>query len=100
MAIAFVAAGTRLKGDVSATGSPQSVALPAGHLSGHWLLLIVVTDDNTGPSTPSGWSLLGGFSPGASTGTPYTGRPHVRLFHRIDTGALGSSVSVPFNTSS
>lgn len=99
MAIAFVAAGTRLKADVSVSGSPQSVALPAGHLSGHWLVMYVVTEDNTGPSVPSGWSLLGGFSPGASSSSPYAGRPQVRIFHRIDNGALGSSVSVVFNTS-
>lgn len=98
MAIAFVAASTRSKADVSVTGSPVNVALPAGHLSGHWLVLYVVTDDNTGPSTPAGWTLLGSFSPGNSNPAPYAGRPHVFLFHRIDTGSLGSSVSVTFNT--
>jgi hypothetical protein len=99
MAIAFVAAGTRLKADITATGSPQSVALPAGHLSGHWLLLVVLSDDNTGPSTPSGWTLLGTSNPGASTSSPYTARPRLTVFHRVDTGALGASVSVTFNTS-
>lgn len=98
MAIAFVAAGTRTKADVSVSGTPVAVALPAGHLSTHWLLMIVVTDDNTGPSTPSGWSLLGSFNPGASASSPYTGRPHLTLFHRIDNGSLGSSVNVTFNT--
>lgn len=99
MAIAFVAAGTRTKADIGISGSPVNVALPAGHLSGHWLVLYVVTEDNTGPSTPSGWSFLGGFSPGASTSVPYVARPHVNMYHRIDNGALGSNVSVAFNTS-
>jgi hypothetical protein len=98
MAIAFVAASARSKADLSATGSPVSVALPTGHLSGHWLLMVVVTDDNTGPSTPAGWSLLGGFAPASSTATPYAGYPHVTLFHRIDNGSLGSSVNVSFST--
>lgn len=101
MAIAHVAAGTRLKADVSLTGSPQSVALPAGHVSGHWLLLVIITEDNAGPSaTPSGWTSLGNFSAGASTNVPYAGRPHVWLYHRIDNGSLGASVSVSFSTSS
>jgi hypothetical protein len=99
MAIAFVAAGTRLKTDVAASGSPQSIGLPAGHISGHWLLLVSVTEDNTGPSTPSGWSSLGSFAAGTSTSSPYAGRPHLHLFHRIDNGSLGSSVSVSFSTS-
>lgn len=99
MAIAHVASGTRLKADVSLTGSPQSVALPAGHISGHWLLMVVITEDNTGPSvTPSGWTFLGSFNPGASTNVPYAGHPHVWLYHRIDNGSLGSSVSVSFST--
>lgn len=98
MAIAFVAAGTRSKVDVSVTGSPVAVALPAGHASGHWLIMYVVTEDNTGPSTPSGWSLLGGFSPGVSAPAPYAGRPHVNIFARFDNGSLGSSVNVTFST--
>lgn len=98
MAIAFVAAGTRAKADVSVSGSPVSVALPAGHASGHWLVMYVINEDNTGPTTPSGWSLLGGFAPGDSTSSPYAGRPHVTIFHRIDNGALGSSVNVSFST--
>lgn len=98
MAIAFVAAGARTKADVSLSGAPLSVALPAGHAAGHWLVMYVVTEDNVGPSTPSGWSFLGGFAPGDSAPAPYAGRPHVDIYHRIDTGALGSSVSVPFST--
>lgn len=98
MAIAFVAAGTRLKADVSVTGSPQSVALPAGHVSGHLLFLVILTEDNTGPTTPSGWTLLGVSNPGASSSSPYAGRPRLTIFYRIDNGSLGSTVSVTFNT--
>lgn len=100
MAIAFVADGTRTKADVSLSGSPLAVALPAGHAAGHWLVMYVVTEDNVGPSTPAGWSFLGGFAPGDSAPAPYAGRPHVDIYHRMDTGALGSSVNVSFSTSS
>lgn len=100
MAIGFRATGARTKADVSVSGPFQNVGMPAGHVSGDWLLLTVVTDDNTGPVTPSGWSLLGGFSPGPSTSSPYAGRPHVNLYHRMDTGALGSSVAMTFSTNS
>lgn len=100
MAIAFRAAGTRLKADVSATGSPQSVGMPAGHVANDFLLLHVVTDDNTGPDTPSGWTKLFEVSPGTSTSSPYAGYPRTNVFWRIDDGSLGSSVSLTFNTSS
>lgn len=99
MAIGFRASGTRLKADVSVSGSPQSINLPAGHVANDWLLMTIVTDDNTGPSsTPSGWSFLASYNPGASTTVPYSGKPHVWLYHRIDNGSLGASVSVDFNT--
>lgn len=98
MAIAFVAAGTRLKADVSLTGSPQSVGLPAGHVSGHLLLLYVVTDDNNGPDTPSGWIKLTEITPGLSASSPYAGYPRTNLFYQVDDGTLGSTVSVAFNT--
>jgi len=98
MAIAFRSAGTRLKADVSLTGSPQSVSLPAGHVSNDVLLLPVVTDDNTGPETPSGWSKLFEISPGTSVSSPYAGYPRLNFFYRVDNGSLGSSVSMTFNT--
>lgn len=99
MAIAFVAASTRLKADIGTSGSPQNVPLPAGHASGHLLLMTVVTDDNTGPLTPTGWTLLTSFSPGLATVSPYSGPPRTTIFYRIDNGSLGSSVSVAFSTS-
>lgn len=99
MAIAFRAAGTRLKADVSVTGSPQSVSLPAGHAANDFLLMHVVTDDNTGPDTPSGWTQLFEITPGTSTWSPYKGYPRTNVFWRIDNGSLGSSVSLAFNTS-
>jgi hypothetical protein len=99
MAIAFRSVGTRLKADVSLTGTPQSVGMPAGHVSADFLLMHVVTDDNTGPGTPSGWSKLFEVSPGTSTWSPYAGYPRTTVFYRIDSGALGSSVSVDFDVS-
>lgn len=101
MAIGFRAVGARTKADVSLTGSPQSFTLPLGHVSTDWLLWVIVTDDNTGPAaTPSGWSVLANYSAGTSVSSPYTGRPHVWMFHRIDNGSLGASQSCTFNTSS
>lgn len=100
MAIAFRSAGTRLKADVSLTGSPQSVGTPAGHVANDFLLMHVVTDDNTGPDTPSGWSKLFEVSPGTSVSSPYAGYPRTNVFWRIDNGGLGGSVSTVFNTSS
>lgn len=101
MAILYRAAGTRTKVDVSVSGSPISFSLPLGHVATDWLLWVVVTDDNTGPaSTPSGWSFLASYAAGTSTSSPYAGRPHVWLYHRIDPGGLGTSQSMSFNTGS
>lgn len=97
MAIAFRSVGTRLKTDISGTGSPQNVGMPAGHTTNDLLMLVVQADDNTGPSTPSGWSLLGHATAGTSSSS--LPRPKTWIFTRLDTGALGSSVSVTFNTS-
>jgi hypothetical protein len=98
MAIAFRAAGARLKADITTAGSPQNVGLPAGHVANDVLLLIVLTDDNASPSsTPSGWTRLIVQSAAGSLGTPYTPRPHLTVYGRVDTGALGSNVSVSFN---
>ena len=100
MAIAFVAAGTRLKADVTVTGSPLSVSLPAGHVSGHLLLMFVTTDANTNTTvTPSGWTQLFYITNGSSVSTPYTPRLRTKCFYRIDNGSLGSSVSLDFDTS-
>ena len=59
MAIAFVAKGTTLKVDTSATAGPYNVSLPAGHVSGHLLIMFVTTDDNTNVTPAiSGWTRL------------------------------------------
>lgn len=98
MAIAFRSVGTTLKADISLTGSPQSIGLPAGHVANDFLLMPVITDDNTGPDTPSGWVKLTEITPGVSTSSPYAGYPRMTVFYRIDNGSLGSSVSLTFNT--
>lgn len=101
MAIAFVAKGTTLKVDTSATAGPYNVSLPAGHLSGHLLLMFVTTDDNTNVTPDlSGWTRLFYVTNGSSVGTPYTPRLRTKCFYRIDTGALGSSVALTFDTTS
>lgn len=98
MAIAFVAAGARLKTEVAVSGGSHSVALPAGHISGHLLLLFVVVDNNFNIVTPAGWTILEHVQAGSSTQTPYAGRPRVMTFYRIDNGSLGASVSLSFGT--
>src|SRR5690348_16851507 len=99
MAIAFRSAGTRLKVDVGQSGATQSVPLPAGHVSGDYLMLFVVTDDNTGLAvTPPGWAKGLATQPGSSVQTPYNAPPRVGLYGRVDNGALGSSVPLTFST--
>lgn len=98
MAIAFRAAGTRLKADIGVSGPSQSVPLPAGHVSGDYLLLFVLTDDNTGlAATPPGWTKGMSAAPGTSTQTPYSAPPRVGFYARVDNGALGSTVPLTFN---
>ena len=99
MAIAFVAKGTTLKVDTSATAGPYNVSLPAGHVSGHLILMFVTTDDNTNATPePSGWTRLFYITNGGSVGTPYTPRLRTKCFYRIDNGSLGSSVALTFDT--
>lgn len=100
MAIARVAYGTRTKVDTSAGGGyTLAVALPAGHLLGHLLLLFVTTDDNSNATaTPSGWTRLYSVTNGSSVSSPYTPRVRSNCYYRIDSGALGSTVSVTFNS--
>lgn len=95
MAIAFVAAGTAVK--TGGSSSPVSVPLPAGHASGHGLLLFTLTDDNTGTtSNPSGWVKLTELTAGATGGfLVYT---RMEIFYRVDTGSLGADVSVSFSS--
>lgn len=101
MAIAFVAKGTTLKVDTSATAGPYNVSLPAGHVSGHLLLMFVTTDDNTNTSAdPAGWTRLFYITNGSSIGTPYTPRMRTKCYYRIDNGSLGSSVALTFDTTS
>lgn len=101
MAIARVAKGTTSKVDTSATPGAVSVAMPAGHLSGHVLFMFVTTDDNTNTtSDPSGWTLLFFITNGSSVQTPYTPRLRTKCYYRVDTGSLGSSVSLNFDTTS
>lgn len=95
MAIAYRASSTpqNLEADLS----PHNVTLPTGHASGDLLLFFSLIDDNTGvASTPSGWTKLGEWAPGITTGfLVYT---RVEVYYRIDTGALGASFSVTYNT--
>lgn len=101
MAIAPVAKGTTLKVDTSATAGPYNVALPAGHVSGHLILLFVTTDDNTNTTAdPSGWTRLFYITNGSSVGSPYTPRIRTKCYYRIDNGSLGSSVALTFDTAS
>ncbi len=99
MAIGFRSVGTRLKTDVTVSGGSHSVSLPAGHASGDLLIMFVLTDANTNTTeTPSGWTQLSFIANGSSIATPYTPRPRLKIFYRIDNGALGSSVALSFDT--
>jgi hypothetical protein len=100
MAIAFRSAGARLKADVGATGTPQNVSLPAGHVSGDLLILLVLTDDNTNTAVdpPPGWTKILGIAAGTSTNSPYTARPRMRTYWRMDDGTLGSTVALSFKS--
>jgi hypothetical protein len=101
MAIAFVAKGTTAKVDTTVSGPNVVVSLPAGHVSGHLLLMFVTTDDNTNTvSDPSGWTRLFYITNGSSVGTPYTPRLRTKCYYRIDNGSLGASVTLNFSTSS
>lgn len=99
MAIAFTAKGTTLKVDTSATAGPYNVSLPAGHVSGHLLLMFVTTDDNTNTTAdPSGWTRLFFITNGGSVASPYTPRMRTKCYYRIDNGSLGASVALTFDT--
>lgn len=100
MAIAFRAAGARLKADIGTSGQPnQTVALPAGHASGDFLLLFVLSDDNTNlVSGPAGWNLLLSTSPSTATQQPYNAPARLRVYTRTDTGSLGSTVALAYST--
>lgn len=100
MAIAFRSVGTRAKVDTSVTPGPVSVSLPAGHTTNDLLVMFVTTDDNTNTTAdPAGWTRLFFITNGLSVQTPYTPRLRTKCYYRIDNGALGSSVSLSFDTS-
>lgn len=88
MAIAFVAAGTRLKS--SGSGS-KSIPVPAGVLSGHLLLVVSVQNArfNEVPFS-AGWNLL---SPraGRSDQTAFTPWPRTSVYWKIATGSEGAN---------
>jgi hypothetical protein len=100
MAIAFRAAGARLKADIGLSGPNQSVALPAGHVSGDYLLLFVLTDDNTNTAAdPAGWTRLAYLTTtGVAKQTPYNAPPRLKVYTRVDNGSLGSTVALTFST--
>lgn len=100
MAIAFVAKGATATVDTSTGTTGQiSVDLPAGHASGHLLVMYVLTDDNSNVLiTPTGWTRLLYITAGTSTQTPYTARPRLKVYVRIDDGTLSSPLTLTFST--
>lgn len=96
MAIAYVAGSTPQQ--LGGIDSPLAVNLPAGHLSGHLLMLFLLSDDKVGTTaTPTGWTKLTEQVP-AGSGS-FLARARTEIFYRIDTGSLGSTVSVSFSKS-
>jgi hypothetical protein len=99
MAIAFRSVSARLKADVGISGASQNVALPAGHVSGDYLLLFILTDDKANTTVaPAGWSQLARLAPGTSTQVPYYASPRLVVYSRVDNGALGSTVPLTFSS--
>jgi hypothetical protein len=100
MAIAFRSAGARLKADVGLSGPNQSVALPAGHATGDYLLLFVLTDDNTNTAAdPAGWTRLAYLTTaGVAKQSPYSAPPRLKVYTRVDNGSLGATVALAFST--
>lgn len=90
MAIGFRSVGTVTKVDTSVTGTAPSVGMPVGHVANDLLIMPVFYDDNTGTTTPSGWTLLFTVSAGTSTSSPYAGWAHCKLFYRVDNGSVTS----------
>lgn len=99
MAVAFRSVSTRLKADVATTSGLQTIALPPGHAAGDLILLVVVTDDNTGPTTtPLGWTLVAKSASGTSSNT--VAAAHTWVYYRMDDGSLGTNVLMAFSTAS
>jgi hypothetical protein len=88
VAIGFRSVGTITQVDTSVTGTAPSVGMPLGHVANDLLLMPVFYDDNTGTTTPSGWTLLFTVSAGTSTSSPYAGWAHCKFFYRIDNGSV------------
>jgi hypothetical protein len=96
MAIAYVASSTPQ--NLDASNGTQAVNLPAGHASGHVLLMWTMTDDRLGTtSTPSGWTKLLEVAAGVTNGFLVYNR--LKVYWRIDTGSLGASVNVTWSAS-
>jgi hypothetical protein len=88
MPVAFRAVGPRLKADTATAGATQTVQMPAGHAAGDLLLLVLVYDNNQGPTgVPSGWTLLGKASAGQSSPGSTVARAQTRVYYRVATGS-------------
>lgn len=98
MPIAFRAEGARLKTEITAGNGLRTVAMPPGIANGDLVLLVVVHDDNTGPTaTPAGWTLLGSASAGQSTTASSGIRVQTRVFYRV-AGSTNTAVPLSFST--
>jgi hypothetical protein len=99
VAIGFRSVGTVTKVDTSVTGTSPAVGMPLGHVATDLLIMPVFTDNNTAPTTPSGWTQLFYVSAGTSTSVPYAGWAHFALYYRIDPGGLGATATVTVDSS-
>lgn len=97
MPIAFRSAGARLKTDMSSAPNPQVVPMPAGHVAGDLLLLVLVHDANTAPTVePGGWTLLDTASAGTSTQNTPVPRVQTRVYYQVAAGVTpGAAFSFP-----
>lgn len=92
MPVAFRSVGAPLKADMSSAPNPQVVPMPAGHVAGDLLLLVLVHDANTAPtSEPGGWTLLDTASAGTSTQNTPVPKVQTRVYYRVAAGVTPSA---------
>lgn len=98
MPVAFRSLGARLKVDIASASASQSVAMPPGHATGDLLLLVLVYDNNQGPTgVPSGWTLLGKASAGHSTSAAIAAHVQTRVYYRVATSGAMPSATFTFS---
>jgi len=95
MAIAFRAAGARLK---TIGGGAKNVPMPAGVVANDLLIMFSTQDSRTDETTPAGWNVL--MTAGRYDQSAPHPWPRTTFFWRIATGSEGANVSVTYPSGS